>query len=392
VCGPRSEHSAVGRERPLIERFTAAEFFAGIGFVRLGLEQVGFKVVFANDVDERKEILYAANFGLNDLALEDIRRITGGDVPDVDLATASFPCTDVSLAGWRKGLDGEQSGMFWEFARVLREMGSRKPRVVMLENVPSLASSRDGDDLRRVIAELNDLGYSCDLLELDARWWVPQSRPRVFIVGGVVAPGIKGSWGPNKMRPAWIKGFVARYPGLRVIPCRLEEPRESGESMEAVLDEYGTGDSIWWDATRLSGFVGELSPVQAGRLESLRSSRSRTWRTAYRRTRGGKTQWEIRKDEISGCLRAVRGGSSRQAVVEAGCGEVQVRWMTSREYARLMGAPSYKLVGVSENFALFALGDAVCVPAVEWLGENYLRPLCEANRAAQEIVAVSSGV
>lgn len=358
--------------------------------MRLGLEPVGFKVVFANDVDERKEILYAANFGLCHFALGDIRRVSGGDVPDVDLATASFPCTDVSLAGWRMGLDGKQSGMFWEFARVLREMGSRKPKAVMLENVPSLASSRDGDDLHRVLAELNDLGYWCDLFQLDARWWVPQSRPRVFIVGGLLPTRMKGSWGPSKLRPAWINGFVSRHPGLRLIASRLGEPKESAESLQAVLAKCAPEDPVWWEATRLSRFLEELSPVQARRLDSLKSSRSPTWRTAYRRTRGGKPQWEIREDQISGCLRAVRGGSSRQAVVEAGRGEVRVRWMTSREYARLMGAPDYKLVGVSENVALFALGDAVCVPAVNWLAENYLRPLCEMYRAAQEMV-VSTG-
>lgn len=110
-------------------RRTAAEFFAGIGLVRLALEQEGFSVIFANDIEPSKFAFYAANFGPSHFVLGDVRHIHGDDVPDVDLATASFPCTDLSLAGWRRGLSGEQSGMFWEFVRVLREMGSRRPSV-----------------------------------------------------------------------------------------------------------------------------------------------------------------------------------------------------------------------------------------------------------------------
>ena len=84
--------------------------------------------------------------------------------------------------------------------------------------------------------------------------------------------------------------------------------------------------------------------------------------------------WEIRTDAISGCLRTSRGGSSRQAVVGAGNGQVRVRWMTAREYALLQGAPNLQWGDASEAQAKFALGDAVCVPAVAWLAEHYLVP------------------
>src|SRR5437870_346280 len=83
----------------------------------------------------------------------------GSDVPSIELATASFPCTDLSLAGNRAGLKGSESSMFWQFARVLREMDRRRPKVVMLENVPGFATSHGGKDLRNAIAELNDMGY-----------------------------------------------------------------------------------------------------------------------------------------------------------------------------------------------------------------------------------------
>lgn len=120
--------------------------------------------------------------------------------------------------------------------------------------------------------------------------------------------------------------------------------------------------------------IKSLSPVQASRLSVLRRASGVTYRTAYRRTRNGVATWEVRPEDISGCLRTARGGSSKQAVVRAGNRRVQVRWMTPLEYARLMGAEDYNLVGARTNQALFAFGDAVAVPAVEWLGQHYLLP------------------
>src|SRR5579875_2879902 len=111
-------------------RPSVAEFFAGIGLVRLALERAGFDVEWANDIEPVKFKVYEQNFGARDYHLGDVRDVTGDSIPCVDLATASFPCVDLSLAGWRRGLDGEQSGMFWEFRRVLAEMGARRPRVV----------------------------------------------------------------------------------------------------------------------------------------------------------------------------------------------------------------------------------------------------------------------
>src|SRR5439155_26769105 len=134
---PRPAHQA--KSCPEGPALRAAEFFAGIGLVRAALADAGVDVVWANDIHPMKARLYAANFGSEHYVVGDVRAVRGGDVPPVDVATASFPCTDLSLAGWRRGLAGEQSGLFWEFARVLEEMGPHRPRAVLLENVPGLA-------------------------------------------------------------------------------------------------------------------------------------------------------------------------------------------------------------------------------------------------------------
>ena len=92
--------------------------------------------------------MYRTNFPVGQLDSRDVREIKGADVPIVDLATASFPCIDLSLAGKRQGLAGEHSGLFWEFSRVIDEMGSRRPRFLLIENVPSFVTSKQGADLR----------------------------------------------------------------------------------------------------------------------------------------------------------------------------------------------------------------------------------------------------
>ncbi len=368
----------------MVEHFDAictllvAEFFAGVGLVRKAIENDGvFRVAFANDIEEKKERLYRRNFGdAAGFRLADIRRLHGKDVPTVDVATASFPCTDLSLAGNRKGLKGEQSGTFHEFARILEEMDARRPAAVLLENVVGFATSHGGADLRAVIARLNGLGYVCDLFSIDARHFVPQSRPRVFIVGSRPAAALPlGTWDSSSVRPKWIEKFVLASPKLQVRPACLPDPPVPASTLAQIVERISPNDERWWDEHREKRFLATLPPLHRARLEKLKRSRTRAWATAYRRTRLGHAVWEIRDDAISGCLRTTRGGSSRQALVEACRGQVRVRWMTAREYARLQGWADFAFNVNQENEAMFALGDAVCVPVLAWIAREYLAPL-----------------
>ncbi len=368
----------------------AAEFFAGIGLVRSALERAGFAVAFANDIEPAKRAMYASNFSDDDFLLGDVRAVTGDDVPTVSVATASFPCTDLSLAGNRAGLAGDESSMFWEFARILEEMDERRPTAVMLENVPSFATSHDGADLRNAIARLNDLDYICDVLVVDARRFVPQSRPRLFVVGSQEPIAGATDFAASALRPPWVERFVAKNRDLRMQAAPLEPPPTTDATLVSIVERMRSDDARWWDPDRVALFLDSLSAVQSARLAELRAARRTAWATAYRRTRGGRAVWEIRPDAISGCLRTARGGSSKQALVEAGSDEVRVRWMTPREYARLQGAPNYRLGRVSDNQALFGFGDAVCVPVIEWIAANYLRPLLDGTLASVQPALVEA--
>ena len=362
----------------------ALEFFAGIGLARMGLEASGFRVAWANDYEAAKKAMYEAQFGESSghsFALGDIGLVSVDDLPrDASLAWASSPCTDLSLAGGRAGFAGSQSGTFWHFIRLLKELEDDRPEVAVLENVTGLASSHGGDDLAAAIRAFNDLGYSVDVLAIDTRRFVPQSRPRLFLIAAMNPPADVPD--PNsELRPDWLQ-WVFGDESLRTHRAPLPAPPSPlTEGLGDLVEEMRLDDERWWDADRTKSFADSLSPFQRERVVTMRRSRGVKYRTAYRRTRNGVAVWEVRPDDISGCLRTARGGSSKQAVVRLGNGRMQVRWMTPTEYARLMGAGEYDLRSARNNQALFGFGDAVAVPAVAWLSENYLLPLVNGSLA-----------
>lgn len=367
------------------QRPRVAEFFAGIGLVRKGLEAEGFEIIFANDIDETKKRVYEANTDSAKFVLSDIRGLTGHDVPDAELAVASFPCTDVSVAGDRAGFEGKHSSLVHEFLRIVQEMSCRKPQVIVLENVLGFATSNEGNDIRSTVANLNALGYVCDIIVLDAARFVPQSRPRIFVIAWLEPSAGPELFFTSDVRPPWVLRFRERNPELALRALPMPPLPRCSDTLADMVDKLGPNDSSWWAGERFKRFVDSLSSIQSARLATLKSSPFLRWATAYRRTRHRKAVWEIRSDEISGCLRTGRGGSSRQALVEAGLGEVRVRWMTAREYCRLQGAPDVDLIDTTENQGRFALGDAVCVPAVSWLARSALLPLLSARNCGMSV-------
>ncbi|MFV0435311.1 MAG: DNA cytosine methyltransferase [Leucobacter sp.] len=355
------------------------EFFAGIGLARAGLEAGGCRVVWANDIDPKKRAVYALQYGAEHYALADVHDLDGARLPDAEIAWASSPCTDLSLAGARQGLAGSASSSFYGFTAALDQMEDRKPAVAILENVTGLASSHGGDDLRAAIREFNRLGYSADVIILDSRRWLPQSRPRLFILG-LQEPGADG-WADTALRPdsvAWVhseEGLVTHVTPLPSPPM----PVEGGLTM--LAEQIAPEDPRWWNPERTHAFVSSMSPVQHERLRALEAGSEVVARAAYRRTRSGRATWEMRSDDIAGCLRTARGGSSKQAIAFVGDGTLRVRWMTGREYASLMGASHFDLTGLRESQIYFGFGDAVAVPAVKWLADYLIAPMMIAPTA-----------
>lgn len=370
-----------------ITKFTVAEYFAGIGLMRLGLEHAGWTTVFANDIDEKKQEMYRYHFGPSpDLVLGDVHAIDQSSVPSTLLATASFPCNDLSLAGARKGLAGEHSSAFWGFIRILKDMGTRRPPLVLLENVTGFLTSHEGADFHQALLALNGLGYTVDAFIIDAARFVPQSRQRLFVVAqkkttprAAETPCLLQS----ELRPAALADFILWHPdvqwSLRVLPPLPFRQTQLSD----VLEHLSPNSAAWWSRERCDYLLRQMSPKHRAQADAMIRRSDVSFATVFRRVRSTGSMAELRIDGIAGCLRTPRGGSGRQILFVAGKGRFAVRLLTARECSRLMGADEFKM-DVPLNQALFGFGDAVCVPVIRWIAENYLNPIAISLHAKEE--------
>jgi DNA (cytosine-5)-methyltransferase 1 len=363
-----------------------AEFFAGIGLMRIGLERAGWKIAFANDIDEDKWRMYRDHFGdTGEFALGDVHQLDAGTVPEVALATASFPCNDLSLAGARKGLAGDQSSAFWGFIEVLTKLGNKRPPLVLLENVTGFLTSHEGNDFRDALLALNRLGYAVDTFIIDAARFVPQSRQRLFVVGTktktVSAINETPSFYEGDCRPPALADFILWNPEINWRIRDLPRLPEKSTSLDDILESLSPNSQAWWSQERCNYLLNQMSPKHRAVADAMISGAKTSYGTVFRRVRNGKSMAELRTDGIAGCLRTPRGGSGRQILFAAGKGKFAVRLLTGRECARLMGADDFRLT-VPLNQALFGFGDAVCVPVIEWIGNHYLNPVWMENFAA----------
>lgn len=156
--------------------------FSGIGGIDLGLERAGFECAWQVEVDHDFRSVLEEKWP-NVKRYGDIRKIKRGDLEPVDLVAGGFPCQDVSLAGKRAGLKGARSGLWREFARILRFL---RPPLVLVENTPGLLSYGMGD----VLGDLARLGYDAEWESVEAKaFGAPYQRDRVFILAQLVRFG-----------------------------------------------------------------------------------------------------------------------------------------------------------------------------------------------------------
>ncbi len=365
------------------EPYAFAEFFAGIGLMRLGLEQAGWQIKFANDLDPKKLEMYKARFPDADehYLLEDVHKLTPDQLPTVDLATASFPCTDLSLAGARKGLRGKQSSAFWGFIKAIKSMGDRRPPLVLLENVTGFLTSHKGKDFREAMLALNGLGYAVDPFIIDAARFVPQSRQRLFVAGvsrhdRVREPQAQSRFFECEARPAALADFIFRHGEIEWDLRNLPPLPQTKTKLDDIIEDLPQKSEMWWSGARVKYLLNQMSDRHRKLVDEMIADGKRHVATAFRRVRKGRSMAEVRADGIAGCLRTPRGGSGRQILILIEDGHLRVRLLSPNECARLMGADGFP-IEVSLNQALFGFGDAVCVDVVEWIARNYLNPIMD---------------
>jgi DNA (cytosine-5)-methyltransferase 1 len=367
----------------LLPRKSFAEFFAGVGLMRMGLEREGWFPDFANDIEKQKKEMYCGHFEADGVPfiVKDVHKISANEVPSVTLATASFPCNDLSLAGARAGIKAGSSSAFWGFVKILDDLGERRPPLVLLENVPGFLTSHKGSDFREALITLNQLGYTVDAFFLDAVSFVPQSRQRLFVVGILNTDTNQASSDfqltgqfESGVRPKALSAFIEANTQINWKIRPLPPPPPSRLRLKDILDNLPDDAPEWWSAERAAYLLNQMSPRHREQADRMIASSRWSYGTVFRRMRNGRSMAELRVDGIAGCLRTPRGGSGRQILFKAGKNKYFARLLTPREAARLMGADGYR-INVSLNQALFGFGDAVCVPVIEWIARYYLNPV-----------------
>lgn len=366
--------------------FTFYEFFAGGGMARIGLGP-RWSCLLANDFDPVKAATYRANFAdaAAHLREGDVWKLSAADLPGrADVAWASSPCQDFSLAGARAGLAGGRSSAFYGFWRLIETLGAegRAPRAIVIENVSGLLTSHGGADFAAVAGALAAQGYRFGALEIDAAAFTPQSRPRVFIVASR-EPIPAALIGESPWRTRAVRSAAARLPAQladRWIDWACPGPPARNADLSAILEDDAA--VAWHPPERTARWLALMSPPHRARLDAAMAGGTRTVGGVFRRMRiedGVKVQRaEVRLDGLAGCLRTPRGGSSRQVIVVAEKGRVRTRLLTPREAARLMGLPDSYVLPKTATAGLHVAGDGVAVPVVRWLAEHILEPLLAA--------------
>ena len=335
---------------------TVGSLFTGIGGFDLGLERAGWQVAWQVENNDFRRKILKRHWPQVELR-NDIRTDTDG-LRRVDLICGGFPCQDLSVAGNRAGLDGERSGLWYEYLRVVREI---RPTWVLIENVPGLISSHEGKDFEIVITGLTTVGYGMAWRVLDSQYFgVAQRRHRVFIVGYLGAPC------PLEIlfEPESLQGDTPPI-------------RKARKEVAGTLGGRSTGGGWNDDLDRAGAFIPEVSRTITSREYRLSGEDTETYVVNARQDpivgkqpldRNGNSL-AIALEDVAGTVRETSGkstGNSRpipsNLVVSAETDTDRVREAT--------GVPGR--VDSPDGPRYAALGDAVTVPVIKWIGRRIL--------------------
>lgn len=351
---------------------------------RLGLGS-SWTCLLANDFSEKKAQVYCENFGDGEFNLKDVHELSSRDMPGTPfLAWASFPCQDLSLAGNRAGLSGERSGAFWGFWSAINKLKSdgRAPPVLVLENVTGTLTSNGGADFLEICRALASFNYCFGAVIVDAVHFLPQSRPRLFIVcvdESRAMPAAAATEGPSKIwHPLSIQNAAKSLPAYLTAKWRwwkLPQPEPRIAQLADFLEQ--DNPSLTWHASEVTEKLFEMmSDANLAKIALARRSGKYCVGAIYKRTRieGGVRQQraEVRFDGVAGCLRTPGGGSSRQTIIVIEKNQTRTRLLTVREAARLMGVPDEYCVPMNYNDGYHVFGDGLAVPAVQFIKDNLL--------------------
>ncbi len=321
-------------------KFKFIDLFAGIGGIRMAYQNNGGKCVFSSEWDSFAKKTYEANYG--EVPFGDITKISEHEIPDHDILVGGFPCQPFSLAGVSKKkslgrahgfLDKTQGTLFFDIARIIKH---KMPKAFMLENVKNLVSHDKKKTFKVITETLRELGYSMHYKVLDARYYVPQHRERIIIVG------FKNSVFNGEEQ--------FKFPEPKKVELAIKDILE-----DEVDDKYTLSDKLWnylqehkrKHQAKGNGFGFGLTNVDGV---------SRTLSARYYK-------------DGSEILIPQEGKNPRR--------------LTPRECARLQGFPDSFLIPVSNNQGYKQFGNSVAVPMIQAVSKNIVKELKRINEPSE---------
>lgn len=323
-------------------KIKTVDLFAGVGGIRIGFENAGFKTIFANDFDESCKATYDLNFKKPKLNTEDIWKLDVKQLPEFDALLAGFPCQAFSIAGYRKGFRDEKGrgNLFFRIAEILE---AKKPHVIFLENVKNLKGHDKGRTFRIIEHTLKKLGYhiKSEILNSATHGNIPQNRERIFMIGFLD------------------KGKYERFE----FPQQIELTKNFREFVADRVDEkYYYNDKPLF--SKIRNDINSESTVYQ-------------WRRKYVRAN---------KKGVVPTLTANMGlGGHNVPIIKNGAG---IRKLTPLECFLLQGFPKeFKLPDVADSKLYHQAGNSVTVTVVQRIAENIKRVLDGENLAVNNIKA-----
>lgn len=370
--------------------------FAGIGGFDLGFERAGMRVAWQVELDPYCRAVLARHFP-EAQRYEDVREVGAENLDPVDLVCGGFPCQDLSPAGKGAGIDGARSGLWSEFARIVREL---RPRYVVVENVPALLTGKgkrwDRAPVGRVLGDLAEVGYDVEWACLSAgEFGAPHLRKRIWIVAypardaeagaaaesGAERQRARQGGAPGRARELPDADRDRRAQGI-CVAAGAGEPSRSGDALRrrpvaAVANAEGEPERA---GLRASG-----APRQRRRRPADRGGARGALADAERGGRQGRSDQSRRDDpERPPALRGQGAAHFARGREESRSGRrlpASQSWSAEPDVGRVAdGVPA-------RVDRLAALGNALLPQIAEWIGHRILEYEREAEPGAGEAMS-----
>lgn len=317
------------------------DLFSGIGGFRMGMEMAGHECIGHCEIDKfaNKSYIEIHNLKEGEWFAENIKEVRSEDIPAADVWCFGFPCQDISVAGKKRGLNGERSGLFYTVIDLIKGQEKKnKPSILFIENVKNLLSVNGGWDFANILAEMDEAGYDAEWQIINSSWYLPQHRERVFIIGHFRGRCTKKIFPIGRKSKSAIKLLIA------------------GSQSSRLYDSYGLSACIATSGSSHGLYLveGDINDVQA----CLTPDRIIKRQNGRRFKEPGEPMFTITSQDIHGIKK-----------------DKSIRRLTPLECFRLQGFPDWafeKAAAVNSETQLYKqAGNSVSVPVIYEIAKTF---------------------